>query len=358
MNFTNTQRDTAIGQMPKSALIAMSGGVDSTVSAMLMIRAGLDCAGAIMKLHPCVKDAEPDARACAEKLGIPFYSLDFSAGFAEQVIGRFVTAYQEGRTPNPCVDCNRNIKFGRLLEEALELGKDCLVTGHYARIEQGADGRYLLRKATDLTKDQSYVLYSLKQHQFANIRFPLGGHTKQEVRKLAREAGLAVADRKESQDICFVPDGDYARFIAEHTGQKPAKGRFVDTQGNDLGESKGIVHYTIGQRRGLGLAMSHPPYVVKLNPEDNTIVVGKDEMLYSKTLEVQNINLIPYDRLDTPLKAWVKIRYKQVEQPATVRQTGNDSLIIEFDKPQRAITSGQAAVIYDGDFVLGGGTIK
>jgi len=346
-----------IDNMPKSALIAMSGGVDSTVSAMLMLQKGLDCAGAIMKLHPCVKDAEPDARAAAQKLGIPFYALDFSNDFANEVIERFVKAYEEGRTPNPCVECNRNIKFGRLLEKAIELGKECLVTGHYVQIEQSPSGRYLLKKAKDDTKDQSYVLYSLKQNQLAHIQFPLGGFSKPDVRKLAAEAKLAAAERKESQDICFVPDGDYASFITEYTGKQPIRGRFVDTSGNDLGENKGLIYYTIGQRRGLGLAMPHPPYVVSMSSDDNTVVVGRNDMLFSRVLDVCDINLIPFDKLDAPIRARVKIRYKHTEQPATVYQTGSDTLRIEFDEPQRAVTSGQAAVIYDGDYVLGGGTI-
>jgi len=343
--------------MSKSALIAMSGGVDSTVSAMLMIRGGLDCAGAIMKLHPSVKDAEPDARAAAEKLGIPFYALDFSKDFACEVIERFVSAYEQGKTPNPCVDCNRNIKFGRLLDKAKELGKDCLVTGHYVQTERSESGRFLLKKAADQTKDQSYVLYSLKQHQLAHLRFPLGQYTKTQVRQLAAQANLAAAQRKESQDICFVPDGDYAKFITQHSGKQPEKGRFVDVSGNDLGENKGLIYYTIGQRRGLGLALPHPPYVVSIHPESNTVVVGKNEMLFSKTLEVRDINLIALDKLNGPIRACVRIRYKQNEQPATIHQTGDDTLRIEFDEPQRAITGGQAAVIYDGQYVLGGGTI-
>jgi len=342
---------------PKSALIAMSGGVDSTVSALLMLREGYDCAGAIMKLHPCVKDSEARARAAAQKLCIPFYAVDFSVDFSEKVLSRFVSAYQSGQTPNPCVDCNKHIKFGRLLDKAFELGKHYLVTGHYVQTECDPNGRYLLKKGADHTKDQSYVLYSLKQRQLAHIRFPLGGYTKTDVRKIAAEAEFEAAKIKESQDICFVPDGDYAKFIVEHTGTTPQKGRFCDTQGNDLGENKGLIHYTIGQRRGLGLAMPHPPYVVEMRPDENTVVVGRNEMLFSKTLTVRDINLIPVDKLDKPIRAKARIRYNQVEQPAVIHQIDQDTLKIEFDDPQRAITSGQAAVIYDGSYVLGGGTI-
>jgi len=342
---------------PKSALIAMSGGVDSTVSAMLMLSEGYDCAGAIMKLHPCVNVLEARARTAAEKLGIPFYALDFSDDFADKVLTRFVSAYQNGQTPNPCVDCNKHIKFGQLLSRAFELNKNYLVTGHCVQTQCDANGRYLLKKGADQTKDQSYVLYSLKQEQLAHIKFPLGSYSKTEVRKLAAEAKFEAAQSKESQDICFVPDGDYASFIVNHTGISPQKGRFCDTSGNDLGENKGLIHYTIGQRRGLGLAMPHPPYVIEIRPEDNTVVVGKNEMLFSTTLKVRDINLIPFDKLDKPLRAKARIRYNQVEQPATIHQLDDDTLQIEFDEPQRAITSGQAAVIYDGDYVMGGGTI-
>ena len=341
----------------RCALIAMSGGVDSTVAAMLALGDGLDCTGATMTLHSVGNSGETDARAAAQRLGIPFLVFDFSDCFAARVIERFISVYREGRTPNPCVDCNKHIKFGLFLEKAIELGKDCIVTGHYARTERDGSGRYLLKKAADLSKDQSYVLYTLSQEQLARTRFPVGSLSKTEVREYASRAGIIDADKRESQDLCFVPDGDYAKFIGEYTGQKPRKGRFVDAGGNDLGENNGIVHYTIGQRRGLGLSMPHPPYVLELRPDDNTVVVGKDEMLYSRTLYAGNINFIPFDKLETPIRAHVKIRYRHTEQPATVSQTDDDVLRIEFDKPQRAITKGQAAVIYDGDVVLGGGTI-
>jgi len=338
-------------------MIAMSGGVDSTVAALLSVRGGLDCAGAIAKLHTNADNGKEDARAAAERLGMPFFVFDFSDDFADLVIERFINAYSEGRTPNPCIDCNRSIKFGKFLEKAMEMGKSCIVTGHYARTEQDCSGRYLLKKGADPSKDQSYVLYTLSQDQLSRTRFPLGGLTKAEVREIALNAGLLNAEKSESQDICFVPDGDYAKFIEYYTGTLPRKGRFLDTEGNDLGENEGVIHYTIGQRRGLGLAMPHPPYVIELNPKDNTVIVGRNEMLYTKTLRATDINLIPFDRIDSPLRAKVKIRYKHSEQPATVRQTDNDVLHIEFDEPQRAITKGQAAVIYDGDVVLGGGTI-
>ena len=342
---------------PQSALVAMSGGVDSAVAALLAMRGGLDCAGAIFLLHANVNSGEENAREIAGRLRIPFHVLDFSFCFASHVIDPFTTAYREGRTPNPCIDCNRHIKFGRFMEISRELGRDCVVTGHYARVERDGSGRYLLKKGTDESKDQSYVLYMLSQDQLARAVFPLGGLSKQQVRELSIAAGLEVADRPESQDICFVPDGDYVKFIIGHTGISPRKGRFIDTDGNDLGRHDGIIRYTVGQRRGLGLAMPHPPYVLEIRPEDDTVVVGKGDALYTRAFEARGVNLIPLDRIDTPLRARVKIRYGQKEQPATVRQIGSDALRIEFDSPQRAIAKGQAAVIYDGDTVIGGGTI-
>jgi len=341
----------------RSALVAMSGGVDSTVAALLAVRAGLDCAGATIRLHPNVSGGEEKARDAAERLGIPFFIYDLTEDFTRFVIERFVAAYSGGRTPNPCVDCNKRIKFGSFLEKALDSGADRVITGHYARIERDGSARYLLKKGVDLSKDQSYVLYTLSQAQLSSAFFPLGDLTKAQARELAAGAGFNNADSRESQDICFVPHGDYAKFIQEHTGMQPQKGRFVDTQGNYLGDNDGVLHYTIGQRRGLGLAMPYPPYVLDIRPEDDTVVIGKNELLYSKTLYIQDINLITCDSLDAAVKAHVKIRYKHTAQPAIVRQTDNDTLFIEFDEPQRAITKGQAAVIYNDDVVVGGGTI-
>ena len=336
----------------------MSGGVDSAVAAMLAVNEGFDCTGAMMSLAS--GDEKTDltaAGAVAQRLGIPFNIFDLSGHFAACVIEPFIAEYRMGRTPNPCVICNKMLKFGKLLEMAHESGFDHIVTGHYARVERNDKGRYILKKGIDPSKDQSYVLYTLTQEQLAQARLPLGDKTKQEVRELASGAGFDNANKKESQDICFIPDGDYVKFITEYTGAEFTKGRFIDTDGNYLGENKGIIAYTVGQRRGLGLSMPHPPYVLQLRPQDNTVVVGKEEMLYSKTLKAENINLIPFSTLETPLRANVKIRYAHPGQPATIQQLDHDTLHIEFDEPQRAITKGQAAVIYEGDIVIGGGTI-
>jgi len=345
-------------QTPHSALIAMSGGVDSSVAAKLMLQAGVDCAGATMKVFPGGDKIVDDARVVAAEFGIDFYEFDFTKHFNEFVVTPFIADYLEGRTPNPCIVCNKHLKFGMFLDEATKMGKDFIVTGHYSQIECDTNGRYLLKKGADPSKDQSYVLYSLTQEQLAKTILPLGGMTKSEVREIAASYGFDNASKSESQDICFIPDGDYMKFINEYTGEAPPAGRFIDTDGNYLGESKGISSYTIGQRRGLGLSMPHPPYVVEIRAKENTVVIGTEEMLYSKILTVSNINLIPIKKLDAPVRAQVKIRYSDPGHPATVRQTGEDTLLIEFDEPQRAITKGQAAVLYDDDIVIGGGTIE
>ena len=357
------------------ALIAMSGGVDSSVAALLAVERGLDCAGSMMKLFDnedigesggktccSVKDAA-DAADVARRLGIPFYVFNFADTFREEVIDRFIRAYRNGQTPNPCIDCNRYLKFERLLGRAKVLEKEYVVTGHYARIEiHTGNERHILKKAVDLSKDQSYVLYAMTQEQLGSALFPLGELRKTQVREMALEHGFINAGKRDSQDICFVQSGNYADFIADYirryTGMETPKGRFVDTHGNDLGEHRGIIHYTVGQRRGLGLSAASPLYVRAVRPEDNSVVVGTADSLYAKTLIAGDINLIPVERLDGAMKVHARIRYNQREQPATVWQLDSDTLRIEFDSPQKAITSGQAAVLYDGETVIGGGTIN
>ena len=353
-----------------SALIAMSGGVDSSVAALLALSRGYDCAGGMMRLfsnedvgepgeNTCcsLEDAE-DARAVANKLGIPFYVFNFAEIFNKEVVRPFVKAYQNGETPNPCIDCNRRLKFDRFLRRAKELDKEYIVTGHYARIEfdAGSD-RYILKKGSDCLKDQSYVLYAMTQPQLKHTLFPLGGLSKTQVREIAMEHGFINAKKQDSQDICFVKNSGYADFIRQHTGTEPEKGRFVGIDGADLGGHMGIIHYTVGQRKGLGLSAPTPLYVRSICPESNTVVVGPEDSLYSKTLIAREINLIPVAGITASLKISARIRYNQREQPATVWQLDDDTLRVEFDSPQRAITKGQAVVLYDGDSVIGGGTI-
>lgn len=352
----------------RKALIAMSGGVDSSVAAYLAIESGLDCIGVTMKLFDnedagisrerscCSLEDTEYARGVAYRLGMPYYVFNFTADFKEQVMRRFVEAYERGATPNPCIDCNRYLKFDRLYRRAKELGCEYVVTGHYARIEE-ENGRFLLKKAVDPTKDQSYVLYSMTQDELRHTLFPLGGMTKMHTRELARKLGFYNADKPDSQDICFVPDGDYASFIEQYTGQSSEPGDFVDKEGKVLGKHKGQIHYTIGQRRGLGISAPESLYVCGKSLDSNEVILGSKQDLMSNYCYINDINLIPWDHLDAPIKCKVKTRYRQPEQPATVEQIGEDLIKITFDEPQRAVTPGQAAVLYDDDMVLGGGTI-
>lgn len=353
----------------KKAMIAMSGGVDSSVAAYLISQQGYETVGVTMKLHNdesqaqaeascCTSDDIEDARSVAGKLGIPYHVYNYSDNFTEHVISRFVDAYRNARTPNPCIDCNRYIKFDRLVRTAIELGFDYVVTGHYAVTEYDeASGRYLLKKAVDESKDQSYVLYSLSQEQLSHILFPLGSMSKQEVREVADKLDFINADKPDSQDICFVPDGDYARFIEEWCGLKFENGNFVDLQGNVIAQHKGIINYTIGQRKGLGIAAKSPYYVVGKNLETNEVILGSNDDLFSSTLTATDVNFISVEKLTGPMRVRAKVRYKQKETDATISPLGNGDVSVVFDEPQRAIASGQAVVFYDGDIVVGGGTI-
>lgn len=350
-------------------LIAMSGGVDSSVVAYLMNQMGHECVGCMMKLHPdqpidlaaehncCTTNDVADAEAVASQLEMPFHVINFADDFYEKIILPFIAAYERGVTPNPCVDCNRFMKFDKLYAQALALGCSHVVTGHYAQIEY-RDGKYLLKKATDPSKDQSYVLYSLTQEQLSRTLFPLGHMSKAETRALAEKSGFANANKPDSQDICFVPDGDYARVISTYTGKTYPKGQFVSTDGTVLGEHKGIIHYTIGQRKGLGLALKCPHYVCRICPESNTVVLGTDDEVYESHLRASAFHWISGETPSLPVRCKAKIRYRQPEQWATATVVGDGVVSVVFDEPQRAITPGQAVVLYDGDIVLGGGVIE
>lgn len=349
-------------------LVAMSGGVDSSVAAKLLLDGGNDCIGCTMKLYNnedagiskghtcCSLDDVEDARSVAYRLGIEHFVFNFSDDFREKIIDKFVNSYCRGLTPNPCIDCNRYMKFDKLFDRAAILGCDYIATGHYARIES-ENGKYLLKKAVDPSKDQSYVLYSMTQNQLSHTLFPLGGMCKEETRKIAEESGFINAKKPDSQDICFVPDGDYAKIIELHTGKKAPFGNFVDKNGNILGKHKGIIHYTIGQHRWLGIDLPGKRYVCRICPKNNTVVLGTADELFSREAFAEDFNWISGEAPERPFRCKAKIRYRQPEQWATVTPIGKNAAQIVFDEPQRAITPGQAAVLYDGETVLGGGVI-
>ena len=345
----------------------MSGGVDSSVSAYLMREKYGTCKGATMLLflnealgisgkYPCCSlENITDARAVCDALGIEHEVINLMSKFEESVIKKFVQVYESGGTPNPCIDCNKFLKFGELLKHS-----ERIATGHYARIERENSGRYLLRKAEDLSRDQSYVLYVLTQEQLSRVEFPLGGMLKSEVRELAASLGFTNAKKHDSQDICFVPDGNYGAFIERFTGKNYEAGNFVDASGKILGQHKGIIHYTTGQRKGLGVSAKSRLYVSKIDPKNNTITLlpESESELYSRKIIVNKFNLVSVDNLSANFHATVKTRYRQKEIPCVVNQTGGDEAVIEFTERVRAPAAGQAAVIYDGDYVIGGGTIS
>ena len=349
----------------KKVLIAMSGGVDSSVAAYILKEKGYDCVGATMSLYAPSADIE-DAKAVAAKLGIPHYVFDFRREFEENVIRPFINAYEKGRTPNPCIICNKYLKFGVLHDKANELGCDYVASGHYARLDkvqiaepsEHNDGfRYVLKKSANAIKDQSYVLCMLSQKQLSQTLFPLEGMSKDEVRKIASGIGLVNAEKAESQDICFVPDGKYAEFIEEYEGHGFPEGDFCDEQGNVLGKHKGIIRYTVGQRKGLGIAAGRPVYVKSIDPATNCVTLCDNETLFSDTLESADFNWVSIEKPKKPFRAKARIRYQHKEQPSWILPSEGCSVIIRFDEPQRAITPGQTVVVYDGDTVIGGGTI-
>lgn len=350
-------------------MIGMSGGVDSSVAAALLLKSGYKVVGATLRLYDgeeyergetktcCSLSDVEDARAVCYRLGIEHHVFNFKERFEQSVISDFIEEYRAGRTPNPCIVCNRRIKFDAMLERATVLGCDKIATGHYAVTQRDGTGRYLLSRPADRAKDQTYVLYQLTQYQLAHTLFPLAALTKEEAREIAEEYGLRNAHKPDSQDICFVPDGDYAGFIERHTGMKSPCGRYVDPMGTVLGEHRGLIRYTIGQRKGLGIALGKPVFVLDKDVDKNEVVLGDEDGLFYRRVLVDRLNYIPFDTLEQDLRVTAKLRYRHAEQPATLHPSADGQLVIEFDAPQRAPSPGQAAVFYDGDTVIGGGTI-
>ena len=352
--------------MARKIMVGMSGGVDSSVAAYLLKKQGYEVTGVTFKLWDdptlesgcCSADDVRDAAYVCQQLGIPHYVLNYKDLFRQEVVGPFAEEYLRGRTPNPCVNCNRYIKFGAFSHKLRELGFDLMATGHYARCSYNeATGRWELKRAIHPEKDQSYVLYNLTQEQLAMLRLPLGEYSKPEIRAIAEESGLVVAKKPDSQDICFVPDGDYARFMEDFTGKHYPAGDFLDENGKKVGTHNGAVRYTIGQRKGLGLAMGAPVYVCAKDMQANTVTVGPEENLFDRIVYADEVNWIAIPELTAPLRVTARTRYHQTEQAATVYPAGEGQFRLEFDQPQRAPTPGQAVVLYQGDVVLGGGTI-
>ena len=339
----------------KKIAIGLSGGVDSSTAAHLLLQQGYDVTGIILRLKPdSLADADiADARRIADALGIELHVLDRREIFKKSVIEPFVSEYLAARTPNPCVECNAAIKFGVMLDYALEIGCDGIATGHYAKIEE-KDGRFLLRRS-ESAKDQSYFLYRLNQFQLAHSMFPLEGMEKEKIREIAEKADLPVAKKGDSQEICFVPNDDYIAYLTA-MGISSPKGNFIDKSGNILGTHNGIINYTIGQRKGLG-AFGKPMFVTGINAADNTVTIGENGSQYSRGLVADRLNFIAVEELTEPMRADVKIRFRAKEQPATVTPNGDGTVTVIFDEPQRSVTPGQGAVFYDGDIIIGGGRI-
>lgn len=351
-------------------VVGMSGGVDSSVAAYLLKQQGYEVIGVTMQIWQdaeriveeenggcCGLSAVEDARRVAAQLEIPYYVMNFKDSFQKNVVDYFVEEYLNGRTPNPCIACNRYVKWESLLQRSLSIGADYIATGHYARIVKLPNGRYTLRRSATLAKDQTYALYNLTQEQLQRTLMPVGEYSKEEIRKIAEDIQLQVANKPDSQDICFVPDGDYAGFIEKTAGKQLQRGNFVTVDGTVLGEHKGIIHYTVGQRKGLGLALGYPAFVLEIRPETNEVVIGTHEESMAKSLRAGNLNFMSIEDLTEPMRVFTKIRYNHRGVWATIEKTGEDEILCTFEEPQRAVTPGQAVVFYDGEYVLGGGTI-
>ncbi len=353
-------------------IVGMSGGVDSSVAAMLLKEQGYDVIGVTMQIWQdeepkiqeenggcCGLSAVDDARRVADQLGIPYYVMNFKKEFKEWVMDDFVHEYFHGRTPNPCIRCNRYVKWEALLNRSLSIGGDYIATGHYANVVKLPNGRYTLKKAPS-RKDQTYALYNLTQEQLSKTLMPVGDYTKEEIREMAEKMGLMVASKPDSQDICFIPDGDYQRFLFEYTGKKLPKGNFVDQTGKVVGKHEGITHYTVGQRKGLNLSMGRPVFVTEIRPETNEVVIGDNKDVFKSVLTASHANWmsIPEPKPGEKVRVQAKVRYAHQGAMATVYMTEDGILVCEFDEPQRAITPGQALVMYDGEYVVGGGIIE
>ena len=354
----------------KKVVVGMSGGVDSSVAAYLLKEQGYDVIGVTMQIWQdeeraveeenggcCGLSAVDDARRVAAALDIPYYVMNFKKEFKENVIDYFIGEYLHGRTPNPCIACNRYVKWESLLKRSMDIGADYIATGHYARIEQLPNGRYSLKRSATLAKDQTYALYNLTQEQLARTLMPVGEYSKDEVREMAEKINLRVANKPDSQDICFVPDGDYAGFIERTLDAELPTGNFVTLDGKVLGKHKGITHYTVGQRKGLGLALGYPAFVIEIRPETNEVVIGTNEDSMSNYVRANKLNFMSIPDLTEPMRVFAKIRYNHKGAWCTIEKTGEDEVLCTFEEAQRAITPGQAVVFYDGDYVLGGGTI-